>query len=730
MKKFIKTIVAKKSEAVVESPINHIMVIDCSGSMSYDLPKIRKQLKNKLPSLVKDGDTVSLVWFSGKGEFGRLVDRVKVKDLTDFERLNVAVDRWLKPVGCTGFVEPLNSVKELIKEEDGCYSMMFLTDGYDNEWSKEQIIDATKELSEVISGAVFVEYGYYCNHALLEEMATEIGGSVLFAEDFDSYDPIFDNVMSNNSISTKKVEVELIKEPLFGLVYSISENGVSTYKVENNKVRVPENTEAIYYFADEDVDKVCFIDDADFEKRNAYYREILSGLSVLVLQRKGQFVKSILKELGLNSLYNKFSNCFGKQALYDFQKSLTASDVFDSNENIVDNSSAYSVINLLRLLQLSKCEIAIDKMKYNRIGRATVQEETLSEKEKEDIANSIKLASTADEIAEIMNKSQSLLASKKKLKFTAKTNNCPISSVTWNDTRPNVSLLFKIDGTVELSDDRPEGLPKEFETFVHRNYTIIRDGLVNVEFLPVILDEYTYFLLQQLGFPDSKPFVKGEVTYFNLKNLPLINENMIKEVSAKDYFENIYKLNSLKASAKVYKHFKDIVCPESRSEGISDKYDENVANYLATVGITDGGFAPKVQTVKGSDFYMATELIAKIKGISKVPSVNAVMEKVKANKKLNAADNLIYDVFSICESNQNNMTADEFVEWLSNELYDANDKIKELSGELAQTRFAIIVGQTWFKEFNSIENCSMTLKLNGNDDFECSVEIKDTTVSI
>ena len=164
MKKFIKTIVAKKNEAIVESPINHIMVIDCSGSMSYDLPKIRKQLKNKLPSLVKDGDTVSLVWFSGKGEFGRLVDRVKVKDLTDFERLNVAVDRWLKPVGCTGFVEPLNSVKELISEEDGCYSMMFLTDGCDNEWSKEQIIDATKELSDVISGAVFVEYGYYCNH--------------------------------------------------------------------------------------------------------------------------------------------------------------------------------------------------------------------------------------------------------------------------------------------------------------------------------------------------------------------------------------------------------------------------------------------------------------------------------------------------------------------------------------------------------------------------------------
>ena len=33
----------------VSVPINHIVVIDCSGSMSNDLPKIREQLKNKLP---------------------------------------------------------------------------------------------------------------------------------------------------------------------------------------------------------------------------------------------------------------------------------------------------------------------------------------------------------------------------------------------------------------------------------------------------------------------------------------------------------------------------------------------------------------------------------------------------------------------------------------------------------------------------------------------------------
>ena len=49
---------AKTASQSVEVPVNHVFVIDCSGSMHYDLPKIRIQLKNKLPSLLKQNDTV------------------------------------------------------------------------------------------------------------------------------------------------------------------------------------------------------------------------------------------------------------------------------------------------------------------------------------------------------------------------------------------------------------------------------------------------------------------------------------------------------------------------------------------------------------------------------------------------------------------------------------------------------------------------------------------------
>lgn len=50
----IEQLIPVETNNIIQKEIatNHIIVIDCSGSMSYDLQKIRLQLKNKLPSLV------------------------------------------------------------------------------------------------------------------------------------------------------------------------------------------------------------------------------------------------------------------------------------------------------------------------------------------------------------------------------------------------------------------------------------------------------------------------------------------------------------------------------------------------------------------------------------------------------------------------------------------------------------------------------------------------------
>lgn len=720
------TIAISKTELVnAEIPTNHVLVIDCSGSMCYDLPKMRQQLKNKLPAMVKENDTVSLVWFSGKGEFGRLVDRVKVNDLNDLNRLNTAIDRWLKPMGLTGFVEPLRSVADLVEEQSGVYSMMFLTDGCDNQWSHSEIMEATKSLETLIAGAVFVEYGWYCNHKLLDEMASEIGGSVVFAEDFDRYEPIFDDVICKDYKSANRISIE-VGNPLFDLVWAVGENGPKTFKVKDGKVNVPEATDEIFYFTDGEEKFIL----ADHEKK-----AILQGLSVLVLRRKGLFVKQVLKELGFGTLYNKFSNCFGKQALYDFQGSLLKASKepeLEENEGIIENKTAFTVLDLLSLLKESRCKIDLGKLKYNRIGRRSEPDKRLTDEEKKSLIEAIENAQDQSEVSAAVEK---MVAAKKEIKFNWSKKQHVIKSLTWNETRPNVSMLFQIEGTAEIGENDYQ-LPKEFKTAIWRNYTIIRDGLLNIDVLPVVLTKSAYDVLSAnnvLNF--DEPFVEEKLYEIDLRRMPLLNESMVEEVSAKEYFSKLYEFLTLKAAKKICNAFMNEISAPERAQTLSEIYGKDAAEWLLSIGISDQGFSPKTVLTPSTDRYMATELITKMKGISSIPSFNAFKKKLDEGKKLNPADQIMAKCYNDFLSIKGQYTVngeldkEEFEKQLLEDLLKIDFDLRLLTVKLAKMRFSIIVGQTWFKEFESIENCKLSMEFNGQP-IECSVELEDTEVAI
>ena len=54
---------AAQTRVVKPKPTNHVVVVDVSGSMSSELPKLRSQLKDKLVHLLRDDDTISIIWF-------------------------------------------------------------------------------------------------------------------------------------------------------------------------------------------------------------------------------------------------------------------------------------------------------------------------------------------------------------------------------------------------------------------------------------------------------------------------------------------------------------------------------------------------------------------------------------------------------------------------------------------------------------------------------------------
>ena len=59
-----------KNAVAKPTPTNHVFVCDVSGSMYNELPRIRQHLKNNLATLVKQDDTVSILYFSSRGQFG------------------------------------------------------------------------------------------------------------------------------------------------------------------------------------------------------------------------------------------------------------------------------------------------------------------------------------------------------------------------------------------------------------------------------------------------------------------------------------------------------------------------------------------------------------------------------------------------------------------------------------------------------------------------------------
>ena len=113
---YLNRLVLDDVDVPVAAPTCHncVLVVDCSGSMRYDLDKVRAMIKTRIVSHLREGDTLSLVWFSGRGEHGPILEAATIATMQDLARVTQVVDRWLQPHGLTGFVDPLREVGQLI----------------------------------------------------------------------------------------------------------------------------------------------------------------------------------------------------------------------------------------------------------------------------------------------------------------------------------------------------------------------------------------------------------------------------------------------------------------------------------------------------------------------------------------------------------------------------------------------------------------------------------------
>jgi hypothetical protein len=243
-----------------ELPTNHVAVIDCSGSMYSELPKIREQLKKRLPKVLKEKDTLSVVWFSGRGQCGVLLEAEPVATLTDLKVVETAIDRWLRPTGMTGFKEPLEEVEKLAgrlsKKNDSPIALVFMSDGCDNQWQRGDILKAAEKAAGAVQSVTVMEYGYYADRPLLTAIAEKAGGQLVFTQDFESYAPAFEAVVQKRQVGGKKVELKVEGDAIRGFAWAMDGTDLTTFAVEGGAVRVPESTGVVYYMSSRPVGEV------------------------------------------------------------------------------------------------------------------------------------------------------------------------------------------------------------------------------------------------------------------------------------------------------------------------------------------------------------------------------------------------------------------------------------------------------------------------------------------
>jgi len=736
--------VEKEQVFVQTNSTNHIFVVDVSGSMSYELPLIRKQLKNKLSTVMRDGDTISIIWFSGDRESGILKEEVEVKSLKTLSELNDAVDKWLQPVCLTAFRKPLILAKELVERvkknrPNTAFSLIFLTDGYNNDCSWSSVVDALNDLTDDISSSTFVEYGYYADTKRIQEMAAILGGEKINTSDFDEFEPIFDKKISTGGGTTKKISVTIdSKNALYGLVYSCDQDGsIILYNIVDGKVSVNESVNNIYFFSDVANTSVALTgDDVD----TALY------VAIYVLSDNLQYdeAEKLFMILGDSYYYKELMAAYGKQKLNNFKISMKACITdnrfrFPNGKSSIKavDDNAYCVMNLISDLgKIDNCLLFTGHKDfvYNRIGAKRVAVgSTLTEGEKEKLAN-------AKNVAEMIEISKDLEKNKVDLTFTTTDPNAgsPLTNLVWNEERANLSILVKYDGNVSLPKN--EFGIESVASFKYNTYTVIKDGILNVKNLPVsyskeletllIANGVSYYndyfeddFIDPINPKNSVVHYEPQFIVIDLASLPIVNRGMVKTISANELSRLEWELTKLQGTKKVVDYYRGLLFPKT-SKSFADMVSPECAEWLKTIGITDyNGFAPKSMASLTGDNYMSVNLITKIKGLSSLPKVLDVVAKIDKNVALKLNESLMQPailairtmVDSINESYKTEAEKLADIEaYLIEESKSVTTVKRALLQYIAQIKFSLILSKKWFTEFKSFDDNKLSVNYDGN----------------
>lgn len=705
----------------VREPVNHVFCCDISGSMWDELPQMRQQLKNRLSSIVEDEDTITIIAFADADDCVVLKEYVHCTNAGELNELHKAIDRYLQPQGCTDFLEPVERTIKLIHKGER-YNFVFLSDGGHNCGPFSSVIKALKTLQPDISNSTIIEYGYYADSERLSEMAEVLGGSKIPAAEFDQYVPIMENVFKGGPC-TPKIEIQLphdtkkLVKPIAVYINKESSQVCVTSIEDDGTLRVPTSVDTFWTISR----KCLSIETGKPSEMTPFY-----GIAyVLADKLEYDLVEDMLAYIGDEKFINAYQGAFGKQKLFAFQNELSYA-TFDPeargeiNPTYKPINDGYCVIDFFNEIAADKgnlIRVASDDFKYSRTGAKSVDKVVLTDEEKQALAN----ASSASAAQAILDK-----ANERQVKVKKIDKGYPITDFVWNEKRANLGGLFNID--VELTLPENDLGLTTVNSNIFRNYTIIKDGIINVPVLPLILTADSFDAI------DKHYGIKVNVQEFldngmvkclvDISALPVINKKKVKGCKKSEMTRLALNLTDCKFCLKYLK----TLLPSDKAPVAPSGYTPEQSEYLASLGITDKGYSPAKEVVKDGDFYMATTLNSDFKGFSSIPKISDVSSRLAEGKKLTPSMEYMNAVIKrvdkyISDSDPSGQRRDAVVEQM---IADMEDDKEMFSRQLAQMKFVLLVSRKWFEGSSNFDDNTDTIKSQYGIDMTIEYRFGDT----
>lgn len=618
-------------------PIHHIQLIDKSGSMHYDLPKLIDDVKVIIEKM-KRSDFFTVILFSSVNDYDVIFKNVS-RDITDdtLKQYFDILDHHKVASGCTCFSSPMKETESIINNESilADVSVTLFTDGEPVcPWSESEednkVTDIIKSVSDKIISFNTVGYGNYYNRELLQKWAllSEFG-IFTHSSNIDDYLEIYDHnyeLIASEVSNTPSKRIKIESDGVFDAFVVSNRNSKlvsSKGTTAEFSMHMTKNTNQIVIVSITDNISI-FVNGKNQEIPK--YRKVPENWNDVILYKMayGYFTykdtptamriyATILKDKKIADLYaNSFTNkeisqlnAYLRNALYKkaYRSPNTVKDV-------IYNKNAPCVLSLLT--ELANANYVLYKYQdtnYQRITRKVIDNFNMF----------------------TPNEGEPAL----------------VDNIVFNEKYLNVSLRFLIQGHVSINPNSASrvNLPKDVEAKIYRNHTIIKDGNLNVSSITIVIEESFFSKLRYKGYKDCLEVESAEGSYYTVKvlfdKLPLINYSY-SNYSLIDIAKMVEDINKCKSIIKLTDYAIQNTNTIFDGSGQSRKYSPEQINLLEEYGIKDGIYScidPETASKSEDDFYICRSLEFYMKGFSTIPSVNKYLKDRDSNK---IASNEVY----------------------------------------------------------------------------------------